>query len=59
MNPVPSEPVLPPDVVLRVDNVSKKFCRNLRHSMAYGIKDLAFNLAGLKQNITSTGVSAK
>jgi lipopolysaccharide transport system ATP-binding protein len=38
---------LPDDVVLSVRNVSKKFCRNLRRSMGYGIKDLARNLVGL------------
>jgi len=37
---------LPPDVVLRVSGVSKKFCRNLRRSMWYGIQDLAGNLLG-------------
>ena len=37
---------LPDDVVLRVDNVSKKFCRNLKRSMWYGIQDLAGNLLG-------------
>jgi len=37
---------LPPDVVLRVSGVSKKFCRNLRRSMWYGIQDLAGNLQG-------------
>ena len=41
---------LPDDVVLRVSNVSKKFCKNLRRSMAYGIKDLAQNLVGVKQD---------
>jgi lipopolysaccharide transport system ATP-binding protein len=35
------------DVVLTVDNVSKKFCRNLKRSMFYGTQDLAFNLAGV------------
>ena len=41
---------MPDDVVLSVRNVSKKFCRNLRRSMAYGIKDLACNLAGVRQD---------
>ena len=40
---------MPDDVVLSVRNVSKKFCRNLRRSMAYGIKDLACNLGGIRQ----------
>jgi lipopolysaccharide transport system ATP-binding protein len=38
---------LPDDVVLRVQNVSKKFCRHLRRSMWYGIQDLARNFVGL------------
>jgi hypothetical protein len=37
---------LPEDVVLRVSGVSKKFCRNLRRSMWYGIQDLSKNLLG-------------
>jgi len=37
---------LPDDVVLRVSGVSKKFCRNLRRSMWYGIQDLSKNLLG-------------
>lgn len=31
-----------------VKHISKKFCRNLRRSMAYGIADLSKNLLGLK-----------
>jgi len=47
MSKVPhSAPDLPEDVVLRVSGVSKKFCRNLRRSMWYGIQDLAGNLLG-------------
>lgn len=40
---------LPSDVVLRVDNVSKKFCRKLKQSMKYGIKDLARSLVGVSE----------
>ena len=36
------------DVAVSVRNVSKKFCKTLRRSMAYGIADLSRNLAGLK-----------
>ncbi len=39
---------LPDDVVLRVSGVSKKFCRNLRRSMWYGIQDLSKNLMGMR-----------
>lgn len=48
----PSSLSLPDDVVLSVRGVSKKFCRNLRRSMAYGIKDLACNLAGVRHDLT-------
>jgi len=41
---------LPEDVVLSVRNVSKKFCRNLRRSMWYGIQDLSKNLVGFRSN---------
>jgi lipopolysaccharide transport system ATP-binding protein len=41
---------LPDDVVLRVSGVSKKFCRNLRRSMWYGIQDLSKNLMGFRSN---------
>ena len=43
----PSTDSLPEDVVLRVQNVSKKFCRHLKRSMWYGIQDLARNFVGL------------
>ncbi|MCE9613250.1 MAG: ABC transporter ATP-binding protein [Lentisphaerae bacterium] len=39
-----------PDTVLSVRSVSKKFCRNLRRSMLYGVRDLAFNLMGSRQD---------
>lgn len=34
--------------LVTVNGISKKFCTNLRRSMAYGIKDLALNLVGLR-----------
>ena len=40
------------DVVVSVKNVSKKFCRNLKRSMAYGILDLSKNLIGVKSDTT-------
>ena len=36
------------EVLISFDNVSKKFCRNLRRSMAYGLLELSRNLMGLK-----------
>ena len=40
------------DVLVSVDNVSKKFCRSLRKSMAYGIADLTKNLFGIRNDST-------
>ena len=34
------------DVLIKVDNVSKKFCRDLKKSLWYGVKDIAGELAG-------------
>ena len=34
------------DVLVRVDGVSKKFCRDLRQSLWYGLKDTAADLIG-------------
>ena len=39
---------LPDDVVLSVRGVSKKFCRNLKRSMWYGMQDLVRNLTGIR-----------
>jgi lipopolysaccharide transport system ATP-binding protein len=33
-----------PEIAIRVDHVSKKFCRNLRKSMQYGMHDIGRNL---------------
>lgn len=41
---------LPDDVVVSVKSVSKKFCKHLRRSMAYGIADLSKNLIGIKHS---------
>jgi lipopolysaccharide transport system ATP-binding protein len=34
------------DIVVRVEQVSKKFCRNLRRSLWYGVQDLSNELMG-------------
>jgi hypothetical protein len=49
---------LPDDVVLSVRHVSKKFCRNLRRSMWYGMQDLGRNLLGIrpKDGVMSNGL---
>ena len=36
------------ELILTVKNVSKKFCRNLKRSMAYGMMDLSKSLFGMK-----------
>ncbi|MFO7956917.1 MAG: ABC transporter ATP-binding protein [Candidatus Brocadiia bacterium] len=41
-------PPLDEDVVVSVRGVSKKFCKHLRRSMAYGIIDLSKDLLGVK-----------
>lgn len=38
------------EVVVSVKNVSKKFCKTLKRSMAYGIADLSKNLMGIRPN---------
>ncbi|NCD35325.1 MAG: hypothetical protein EOL87_18195 [Spartobacteria bacterium] len=47
MNNAQTKVDLPDDVVLRVDNVSKKFCRNLKRSLrdtGYGIRDMGYGI---------------
>ncbi len=34
------------DVLIKVDNVSKKFCRDLKKSLWYGVKDVAGEITG-------------
>ena len=36
-----------PEIAIRVDHVSKKFCRCLRKSMRYGMHDISRNLLGM------------
>ncbi|WP_404357418.1 hypothetical protein [Methylotuvimicrobium sp. KM1] len=31
----------PDDVLIKVENISKRFCRSLKRSMLYGIEDIA------------------
>jgi lipopolysaccharide transport system ATP-binding protein len=37
------------DVILSVDGVSKRFCRDLKRSLFYGIQDIASDLLGLRE----------
>ena len=34
------------DVLIEVENVSKKFCRSLKRSLWYGVKDIGSELTG-------------
>lgn len=38
------------DTVIKVENMSKKFCRSLKRSMFYGSVDVAKNMLGVKVN---------
>ncbi|PMB23328.1 ABC transporter ATP-binding protein, partial [Fischerella thermalis CCMEE 5319] len=45
--------IQPPDdseVVISVENVSKKFCRNLKQSLLYGVQDITTELLGVNRN---------
>lgn len=37
------------EVILSVEGVSKKFCRDLKRSLFYGIKDITSDLSGIRQ----------
>ena len=38
------------DTVIKVENVSKKYCRELKHTMLYGIQDISKNAIGLSSH---------
>jgi lipopolysaccharide transport system ATP-binding protein len=38
------------EVLVKVENVSKKFCRDLKRSLWYGVKDISSELFGAKKN---------
>ena len=40
------------EVLVKVDGVSKKFCRNLKRSLWYGLTDISRSLVGAEGNIT-------
>ena len=42
-----------PEVVISVEQVSKKFCRDLKRSLFYGIRDIATELTGGRRNSKS------
>ena len=47
------------DVLARVENVSKRFCRNLRRSLWYGIQDIAGELNPFARNGDSSELSLR
>ncbi len=50
----PIEPALDKDeVVLSVNGVSKRFCRDLKRSLLYGVQDIALELSGLRQQAST------
>lgn len=42
------------DVVLTVDNISKKFCRDFKRALFYGIQDISYELTGLRGSQNTT-----
>ncbi len=38
------------EVLVKAENVSKKFCRDLKRSLWYGVKDIASEIVGAKNN---------
>ncbi len=38
------------DVLVKVENISKKFCRNFRTSLWYGLQDISREVAGLQKH---------
>ncbi len=34
------------DILVKAENVSKKFCRDLKKSLWYGVKDIATEITG-------------
>src|ERR1044071_674512 len=38
------------DTIISAEGVSKKFCRSLKHTMLYGVRDVACDVVGLSQS---------
>lgn len=47
------------EILVRVENVSKKFCRNLKKSLWYGVKDIARELLPLPGKSFSSGTPSE
>jgi lipopolysaccharide transport system ATP-binding protein len=46
-------PEPPSDVILSIDKVSKRFCRDLKRSLFYGIQDIAAEVLALRDEATT------
>jgi len=44
--------MMDPDIVILVDQVSKKYCKSLKRSMMYGVHDIARNMLGMSSQST-------
>ncbi len=51
--PTASTPAIQSDVILSVDGLSKKFCRDLKRSLFYGTQDIASELIGRRRSSSS------
>ena len=40
----------PPEIAIRVDHVSKKYCKSLKRSLVYSVKDIGRNTLGLSSH---------
>ena len=38
------------EVLIKVENLSKKFCKDLKKSLSYGLKDIFYNVFGNQQD---------
>ena len=53
LNNLASQPLNNPpssEIAIRVEHVSKKYCKSLKRSMLYGVKDIARNTLGLSSH---------
>ena len=46
--PITQNPLDDREVLVRVENVSKKFCRSLKKSLWYGVQDIATEITSRK-----------
>lgn len=49
LDKIPASAGMKNDILIEVENLSKKFCKDLKTSLWYGVKDLSANILGNKQ----------